>query len=43
MALAQGFGVLQERNGIHPELSREGSIPLGGRAAPSPRSAGRDE
>jgi hypothetical protein len=43
MTLAQGLGVLQERNGIHPELSREGSIPLGVRASPSPRSAGRNE
>jgi hypothetical protein len=43
MALAQGLGVLQERNGIHPELSREGSIPRGVHATPSPRSAGRDE
>jgi hypothetical protein len=43
MALAQGLAVLQERNGIHPELSREGSIPRGVHATPSPRSAGRDE
>lgn len=27
MALAEGLGVLKELNGIHPELTREGSIP----------------
>jgi hypothetical protein len=43
MALAQRLGVPQERNGIHPELSREGSIPRGVHAAPSPRSTGRDK
>lgn len=27
MALAEGLGILQELNGIHPELTREGSSP----------------
>lgn len=27
MALAEGLGILHELNGIHPELTREGSIP----------------